>query len=947
MGCHLLDGSHRRGGGAAGPTARHLGIGTAGADFPTGCDTEFRRFPPIRLPQKPEKAEITRIEALDGPRGGPVAHRGFRNGDAVPTKKGHPHRRTKLPHLERRRAGPGPPGRWADTAYATVIALLVGGAAVGSWRVVSEPAVVGHPVGWVPLAALLIGSRQIRITVSVRDHALGLNVQAMAALIVVVLAPSGDIPWLMAATAPFVVWSYRQAWRRAVFNVCNPVLGVVTADVVYHAVLGSSTPIGWLGWGAGALAVVTYETLNDVAVVAMIVIAAGRFGRDVLWDMATNLAVAIALNAVLGLLVVTAAWSDRAALLLGVVVVAAVWLVFRSLAAMRERYANLELLYEFTQTLAQLSDVREVLTAALAGAMTTLSCDRADLVLLDDQPLAYRLVGDRPLAVIPLERVPALEAAAVGGRPVLIARGTRDPAQVAMLAERHCRDAIAVPLSFGEARGILSVGDRLGETTTFTDADLRLLEALGAHAGVAMRNGHLVDQLRHEAGARAHQALHDALTGLGNRTLYALRIERNLEARHRDHLIAVMLMDLDGFKEVNDTLGHHTGDLVLQEVASRLRAAIGPAGTPIRLGGDEFAVVVEETADQRAVHDLAERILAAIAEPIGVDGLELTVRASIGVAGRHGDGLDGPTLLKRADVAMYQAKAAHHGVRFYNHAADHHTTRRLLLATELRSAFARGGLDVWYQPMIDVGTGRIRSCEALLRWYDPRTGFVSPDEFVPVAEQAGTISALTWWVLDVAIEHSQAWSCDGVPLDLCVNLSARTLLDPELLPRLRRALEASDPARLVLELTESSVMAEPERAEAAIDEVVGLGVRLAIDDFGTGYSSLLRLSQLPFDEIKIDKSFVSDLMRNPTSEAIVRSTIELANSLGRRVTAEGVEDQATWDRLESLGCDVIQGYHLARPMPAAVFEQWLATRVTVPRRRPRLVALRSDRAAGG
>jgi len=418
--------------------------------------------------------------------------------------------------------------------------------------------------------------------------------------------------------------------------------------------------------------------------------------------------------------------------------------------------------------------------------------------------------------------------------------------------------------------------------------------------------------------AKEHQAMHDALTGLPNRVLFHDRVEQAIHAARRSgHGCTVMLLDLDHFKEINDTLGHHQGDRLLQEVATRLRAALRASDTVARIGGDEFGVLVHGATDAADGTLVAETLVAQLREPFVVDATTLQVGGAIGFARCPEHGADVETLLQHADIAMYAAKAGT-GLAQFEPSQNGHGPRRLALAAALPAAIEHGRLSLVYQPKAELRTRRIVGVEALARWEHPELGAVEPSEFVPLAEQTGLIIALTTAVLEAAVEQVAAWRALGHDLSVAVNLSARSFLDARLAAELPALLAAHDlpPHRLELEITESMLMHDPRRARATLERLAATGVALAVDDFGTGYSSLANLKRLPVGTIKIDKSFVLDMAADETDDAIVRSTIELAHNLGLRVVAEGVESSATWHRLAALGCDLAQGFHLARPLPA-------------------------------
>jgi diguanylate cyclase (GGDEF)-like protein/PAS domain S-box-containing protein len=428
--------------------------------------------------------------------------------------------------------------------------------------------------------------------------------------------------------------------------------------------------------------------------------------------------------------------------------------------------------------------------------------------------------------------------------------------------------------------------------------------------------------------ALTRQAFTDQLTGLPNRALLQDRTQQALRLAGRHGLTAaLLLLDLDRFKEVNDTLGHHHGDLLLQQVAERVHGSLRSSDTVARLGGDEFAVLLPQVAGVQEATVVADKLSAAIEAPFTVDGLTLDVDASIGVAVYPDHAGDANQLLQRADVAMYAAKATHAGYTVYDPTLDQHNPRRLGLLGQLRRALAAGELVVHYQPKADVRSARILGVEALVRWQHPEHGLLGPGEFVPLAETTGLIRPLTSYVLDAALRQCRTWLDAGHELSVAVNLSTRCLLDLTLPDQIIGLLEetAVAPERLVLEITESAIMTDPTRALEILNRLHTLGVQLAIDDFGTGYSSMAYLKSLPVDELKVDRSFVKHLRDNQSDAVIVRSTVDLGHNLGLRVVAEGVEDEATWQELATLGCDSVQGYFLARPMPVAELVAWLAT----------------------
>jgi diguanylate cyclase (GGDEF)-like protein len=426
---------------------------------------------------------------------------------------------------------------------------------------------------------------------------------------------------------------------------------------------------------------------------------------------------------------------------------------------------------------------------------------------------------------------------------------------------------------------------------------------------------------KERAAVFAHQATHDSLTGLGNRKLLAGRMQADIASNESR---ALALIDLDGFKEVNDTLGHQAGDRLLRLLGPRLTDALSAADTLARLGGDEFAVWLAPPVDAASAPTRADALLAAIRAPFDIDGIMLQVDASVGVALYPEHGSSVGALLRCADVAMYEAKRRRTGYVLYDPQHDLHSPQRLALLSDLRGAIEGGQLLLYFQPIIDLKSKHVVAVEALVRWAHPREGFLTADSFVPQAEASALIRPLTEWVIDQALREWQQARSTGHDCGLAINVSARNLLDIGFAAALDAALKrhGADPARVELELTESALITDPERVRATLARVREIGAAVAVDDFGTGYSSLDSLKRLPISTLKIDRTFVHGMVHNENLVVIVHSTINLAHNLGMRVVAEGVEDQETLDLLELLGCDCAQGFLISRPMPAAALADW-------------------------
>jgi diguanylate cyclase (GGDEF)-like protein len=425
------------------------------------------------------------------------------------------------------------------------------------------------------------------------------------------------------------------------------------------------------------------------------------------------------------------------------------------------------------------------------------------------------------------------------------------------------------------------------------------------------------------AGARSdYAARHDSLTNLPNRLAFLEAVENAIKARNSG--ACVLLMDLDRFKEVNDTLGHHYGDLLLQQVARRLAEQLRVGDQIARLGGDEFAVLSENCTREASVR-LAKRIADSLRPSFELDEIVVDVQASVGIATFPEDGTDVETLLQKADVAMYRAKETRTDLVLYDERDDPHSLSKLALSVDLRAALAAKQVVAWFQPQLDLSSGDVFAVEALVRWPHPRLGLLPPAAFLEMSEHTNLIKPLTQRVLEAALEQLVSWREMGIELTMAVNISTAVLIDEQFTPSVVAALEKAGvpPSRLKLEITESTLMADPEVARSILQELHLFGIEIAIDDFGTGYSSLAYLADLPVSEIKIDRSFVTRMDQGSKESIIVNSTIDLAQHLGLRAVAEGVEDMGLVPRLKALGCNAAQGYAISRPLEAGELTPWL------------------------
>jgi diguanylate cyclase len=522
-----------------------------------------------------------------------------------------------------------------------------------------------------------------------------------------------------------------------------------------------------------------------------------------------------------------------------------------------------------------------------------------------------------------LDSIGRMFAAVDAGRSALVLRidaAEVDPrfgaieTQVLAAAQSHRAAAL-------QSLASLRATDRFAVVATI----VALVLALALVGVFILRLAQVYRRLRRQAEASEYDARHDELTGLPNRTLFASRLEQRVASAERESaLFSILMIDLDHFKEINDTLGHGTGDSLLRAVGPRLRRELRPLDTLARIGGDEFAVLLPSAGSDDA-GEIAARTLAALSEPFALADLTVTVGASVGVASFPVDGADAATIVERSDIAMYVAKESGSGFARYHAAMDPYP-QRLALVGELRSAIANDELELHYQPKFSAHDLHVTGVEALVRWRHPTRGVLPPSEFISLAEHTGLIKPLTRFVLHKAARQWHTWKQNGLDLGIAINLSVANLLDTELVGDVSRMLreEALPADRLEIEITESMVMWDPERANAQLHELAAMGIRLAIDDYGTGYSSLAYLRRLPVSELKIDRSFVRELARDAGAAAIVRSTIDLAHLLGLRVVAEGVDDASSLATLKAFGCDELQGFHLCRPTPPDLLPALLA-----------------------
>jgi diguanylate cyclase (GGDEF)-like protein len=716
-----------------------------------------------------------------------------------------------------RRTGPG-------TATAALVAALVLIAAA------LTPVVLGHrpaaPPGtdvrlsWWLLVVLFVAAELSVVHVEIRRDAHSFTLSEVALVLALLFAGPADLLVVRLAGAAVVLVLFdRVSAPKLVFNLALFWAESCVLLLIFQAFGGSPGMLDARTWAAALIGVVTASGLGAVAVWAVIRCQGGAADHRLQLVVATGTAVCNASLA--GVTAVLLAHRPWALLPLAVVVLVVVG-AYRRHIRLSRRYAGLEALHTFTRATSGAVTQREVIATVLESAREVLGAGTA-VITLRPSPGVSQLQASAPAGVA----FPAAvwRRVAGEGRPLLVPADTDDPALRSALDHLAAPDVVVAPILAGDdVVGALLLADRL--RGRFDADDARLLAALVTQAGVALDRGRLVQEVQGQARAREYEALHDALTGLPNRVLFARELERELATARADGACTgVLLLDLDQFKEVNDTLGHHRGDQLLRQVADRLIDFVGHRGLVARLGGDEFAVLLPRlTADTEAI-EVSRGLHARMIEPIRLAELRLEIGASIGVAIQPDHGDDGETLLQRADVAMYAAKRARERVVVYDPLTDWNSPLRLRLAAELRAAIAGGQLAVCYQPIVDVATLEVTSVEALARWPHPEFGELRPDEFIPIAERTGLIGPLTDYVLRRSIEQSAQWRSAGFDLRVAVNLSVHTLVDGDWSAGVLALLDqhAVPPGRVSFEITESGIMADPRRMIAMLDELAAAG----------------------------------------------------------------------------------------------------------------------------
>ncbi len=798
----------------------------------------------------------------------------------------------------------------ADRKVTLMTAAMVTTAALLTAAVFTDAGanpIVATPLHWwyfVPLFAFVEWSV---VHIEVRNESYGLSLSEPVTLVgLFCLGPVG----LIAARLLGAVVAHRLRGQPAVkvwFNSAMVALEASLSAFLLHGFLINMAS-GQLLWALGVGVVLVSVLLGDVLVT--VVISFYDHNKTSRLALATTRASILmaTVTTSLTLLGLAAVASKPFTSIAFVIVLISAAVLLREGAATVKRAANLNMISDFTTTIAGLSRTDEVLQALVEQSAALLRASRSAIIVSPDLELKLRrhqfdADGERDdLVPGPMwQQLVGLDA------PTLL----RDLIADGDESERY--DGVAAPLRIGKGGCIVVVWDRSTTVGSFRPSDLQLLAALVGQTEIAAQRALLGDQL-------ALAAHHDLLTGLSNRLGFEAIVDAATPTEG-----ALLLIDLNRFKDVNDTLGHPTGDRALTLIANRLSSLVRSSATLGRLGGDEFALFDPAVSDGPAAAALARRVIEAIEAPIELMQLSLHVGASVGIALLPTDGPDLTTMLSHADVALYAAKNRQSGWEFYRNEDDVNSPRRLELLANLRPAIDAEELEVWYQPKVRASDGFIVGLEALARWQHPHFGFVPPDEFIALAESAGLMRDLTDFVMTRAMRDAARRLEQGWFLPVAINLSTRNLLDDTLADRMADLLAANGiGAELIsFEVTETAVMVDRPRVMAVLDAIKAIGFRIAIDDYGTGYSSLAYLRDLPVDELKIDRVFITDVDIDPSNHKIVQSTIELAHGLGLEVVAEGVERPGEYQALQQLGCDLIQGYLFARPLACDLLDRWL------------------------
>ena len=789
----------------------------------------------------------------------------------------------------------------------------------------------GFQVPWWALALGFAATEVFVIHAHIRGSAHTLSLSELPLVTGLLLASPHDLILAQIAGPALVLLFVRgSAPVKVLFNLAQFALTATITVLMLHALVPAPADIGPGVWTAAFAAVGAGSLVGAALVLAVIVLAEGGLPSvQMLRMLGADLVVSLT-NTSIGLAGATLIAQDWHAGWLIIPPAAVLMLAYRAYLSEHTKHRSLEFLFGVARSLTRTTDVETALVELLRRTQESFRARSAEIILFGsggDLPLRTSLDAagvTQTMQPVSHELANALRGCVPDERATLVDGAGAPPALAEHLAERGIAHVAVAPVP-GETRlvGVMVLGDRLGATSAFSAADLRLFETLAAHAGTSLEFDRLeqaIRRMRELQGALERQAYRDPLTDLANRALFMRRVHESLT--RPSGTSTVLFLDLDDFKRINDHAGHAAGDAVLIAAADRIRRCVRPSDLAARLGGDEFAVLLED-ADERHGQEVAHRIVGLLSDAVPIAGQPCWVRASIGIASAAtGSGIDADDLMRHADIAMYRAKEAGKGqVRVFSPDMHPNALTKAPSRDEIVAALDAGEFVAHYQPIVAVGSGEIVAAEALVRWNHPRHGLLAPSTFVPAAEATGTIPAIDRAMLEQACREAAGWSVeDGYAPDAAVhvNLSGEGLRTNELVGVVEEVLGRTRlaPRRLVLELTESVLIAEMPTAQPVLASLRALGVRIALDDFGTGYSSLARLRSLPVDILKVAKPFVDGAGRTPHDHALLAMIIELGALFGVSVVAEGIERQDQLDALADLSCEMGQGFYLGRPADA-------------------------------
>jgi diguanylate cyclase (GGDEF)-like protein len=732
---------------------------------------------------------------------------------------------------------------------------------------------------------------------------------------------------VVAATAATLITQVRSGVvaTKLCFNVAKSAASISASLLVIEA-LPKIRGAGPGTWGILFVAMSVGALVHVVAFAGVMAAVQGRRASQEAFWAGTPTLLTSGVNIVLGLVFLVALEATRWSALLLVVLVGALMIVLRSFADFFRQHRTLSDVYELTKAVRDEHSEASLPDVLLGRVRALMRAEYATLWLAPQgrhpEVLLTARVENRGL--LDLSPTPAAirDRAMSNGQTIAVGPRFDDSGELrSALRGSKIKDVIVVPLRSGQIHiGSLEVCNRLGDTRTFRDGDVQVLETIAAHAAVAVENARLVDRLRYDA-------YHDRLTALPNRRRICDALAESVRVQAADEVVAVLLFDVDGQRDVNESMGHAAGDKLLAEVAERLRAIAGPGALVGRIGGDEFVVTMRAESTDATVQ-LATDMREQLRGPMTVGSLTLDVDTAVGVAVYPDHGDDPETLLQRAELAGNAAKVLPYGVQLFHPALESRAVRRLGIAADLRQALDTGQVDVYYQPKVTLADRHLVGVECLARWQHPAHGEVAPEDFVAVAEHTGQLSRLTEVVLTEGLRRCSEWAQADRPLSIAVNLSVRTLLDSRFPDQVEALLDHYQvaAAQVTFEISEPGMLNDIERVLPTLYRLRDLGVRLSVDDFGTGASSLSYLRQWPVHEVKIDDSFVQGMATDSGDLAIVRAVISLAREFGLSVVAEGVESELTLDLLEEMGCEIGQGYLFSRPLPYERLEAWFSAR---------------------